>query len=776
MADIAQIGFAADTSALKDAKASLDALPPSAAKSERAANKLGITLGKVDASADKLTAAASGLVTAADKLSKVLDAQATAAGRAAAGTGKTEAAARTATVAMTGMTVAASKVSVTFNQIDGAATAAAGALNTTAAAAGRAGVQMDQLDAHVAAYRANLRQMKIDQMAAGQAMGDYSAHVMAYRDHLDTLGSSAKRTGQQIKFTATEGLNASRQLADIGVTAAMGMSPFMIAIQQGPQLFDILQMKALQTGNTIGAVFKAAGVAIWTALAPLLPLILGVAAVAGTIAAGFALGARQINASNKDIVGGLDLTEKQLKKVKKAGVDTTVTMTDTFNAFFQVIGDRLKSAFDGPLKDMKKAFNDSMNDITGFGRWAIKDVVGTFVGGYYAIVALWNNMPKTFSGIGSLVANAFIASFEVLINRMLEQVNGINKKLNEALKAAGIGFQFQMFEPVKLGRVANKEASVAADAIAKGYQEGYAKAGKATDRFFADVSKRAVANRKKAILAAAGDAEKGPKDKKPKAKKEKFDDGIERITPASWDPSVMRDLNVPTTVDLSPFPIKALDDYVARWRAAVEDAKQITKGFVTDLRTNLMNGQNLFSSFANAALAALNKIADKLLDNALNAGLNSLFGGGGIGGAFASLFNTGSSSAAGGIAATASNIGFSGSGITAFAKGDAFANKPTAFAYGAGNIGVMGEAGPEAVMPLQRGPDGSLGVQMYGGRGDTQQVAISVAVEEGALFRPVVRQIADESSSDAMQEGIRQYDAQMPARVQQIASDDRVRG
>jgi phage-related minor tail protein len=34
----------------------------------------------------------------------------------------------------------------------------------------------------------------------------------------------------------------------------------------------------------------------------------------------------------------------------------------------------------------------------------------------------------------------------------------------------------------------------------------------------------------------------------------------------------------------------------------------------------------------------------------------------------------------------------------------------------------MGEAGPEAVMPLHRGPDGSLGVKMSGGGGTTAVV------------------------------------------------------
>jgi phage-related minor tail protein len=48
-----------------------------------------------------------------------------------------------------------------------------------------------------------------------------------------------------------------------------------------------------------------------------------------------------------------------------------------------------------------------------------------------------------------------------------------------------------------------------------------------------------------------------------------------------------------------------------------------------------------------------------------------------------------------------------------YAKGGAFTNsivsKPTAF-QGAGGLGVMGEAGPEAILPLTRTSSGALGV------------------------------------------------------------------
>jgi tape measure domain-containing protein len=75
----------------------------------------------------------------------------------------------------------------------------------------------------------------------------------------------------------------------------------------------------------------------------------------------------------------------------------------------------------------------------------------------------------------------------------------------------------------------------------------------------------------------------------------------------------------------------------------------------------------------------------------------------------------------------------------AFAKGDTFANgiakfsrggvvyDPTMFKFaqgGAMRTGVMGEAGPEAIMPLRRGRDGNLGVMSSGG--GTTNVVVNV--------------------------------------------------
>lgn len=53
-------------------------------------------------------------------------------------------------------------------------------------------------------------------------------------------------------------------------------------------------------------------------------------------------------------------------------------------------------------------------------------------------------------------------------------------------------------------------------------------------------------------------------------------------------------------------------------------------------------------------------------------------------------------------------------GLKKFASGGVV-DSPTMFGYGSGKRGLMGEAGPEAILPLKRGSDGKLGVASSGG-------------------------------------------------------------
>jgi phage-related minor tail protein len=151
-------------------------------------------------------------------------------------------------------------------------------------------------------------------------------------------------------------------------------------------------------------------------------------------------------------------------------------------------------------------------------------------------------------------------------------------------------------------------------------------------------------------------------------------------------------------------------------------------------------GQSLFdaargaTSLSDAFRKLAGSIADAveqalLLGQGPLAGIFGTAGGGNSGGLLGSLFSglfgflgggTGAAAATGAPIAIASlfsakgNV-FANDNLVPFARGGII-DHPALFRFAKGT-GLMGEAGPEAIMPLKRGPDGSLGVQMHGGSG-----------------------------------------------------------
>lgn len=115
------------------------------------------------------------------------------------------------------------------------------------------------------------------------------------------------------------------------------------------------------------------------------------------------------------------------------------------------------------------------------------------------------------------------------------------------------------------------------------------------------------------------------------------------------------------------------------------------KGAEDALVNFVMTGKMSFASFANAILSDLARIAIR------KAIIQPLVGA--IGGLF---------SAAPAAASANGNV-FSGGALQAFATGG-IVNSPMVFPMANGGTGLMGEAGPEAIMPLKRDSSGRLGV------------------------------------------------------------------
>lgn len=157
-------------------------------------------------------------------------------------------------------------------------------------------------------------------------------------------------------------------------------------------------------------------------------------------------------------------------------------------------------------------------------------------------------------------------------------------------------------------------------------------------------------------------------------------------------------------------------------RAAVERTQEIARGLADDItepiKEALKSGELSWQTFASAISGIAQNLANRLIDNAFKPIEDALFrafsgagtgGGGGLFGwltsALGGLFGIGGTFARGGAFGQAGEI-------TAFASGGVV-SRPTVFPFARG-IGLMGEAGPEAILPLRRGRGGRLGVEASG--------------------------------------------------------------
>jgi phage-related minor tail protein len=71
--------------------------------------------------------------------------------------------------------------------------------------------------------------------------------------------------------------------------------------------------------------------------------------------------------------------------------------------------------------------------------------------------------------------------------------------------------------------------------------------------------------------------------------------------------------------------------------------------------------------------------------------------------------------------------------VKPFASGGVIGT-PTYFPLASGGLGLAGEAGPEAIMPLSRGADGQLGISMNGGTAPAN-ISVQIATPDPGSFR-----------------------------------------
>ena len=176
----------------------------------------------------------------------------------------------------------------------------------------------------------------------------------------------------------------------------------------------------------------------------------------------------------------------------------------------------------------------------------------------------------------------------------------------------------------------------------------------------------------------------------------------------------------------------AFNAELARVRATFErtghDVATLDRGISLGLRRAIkgavVDGDSLSDS--------LRSMANAMVNTAFNAAVKPVTDH--VGG----LLAQGVGGLVGGLFPFEKGASFAQGRVQPFANGGVVSG-PTTFPM-RGGMGLMGEAGPEAIMPLARGPDGKLGVR--GGGGGAVSVVMNITTPDAEGFRRSQGQIA----------------------------------
>lgn len=645
--------------------------------------------------------------------------------------------------------------------------------------------------------------------------------------------------------------NIAAQFQDIGVTAAMGMNPLQIALQQGTQLSAVFeQMKA--SGQSAASGLATAFASI---VSPISLVTIGVIAL---VAAGLqmvdwsksAAWAIDLLADNLEmiapyavaaagaitlmyapsIVTGLVHLIALIARVGTAALAAAGSFTAAWLAAMGPVGCIIAGL--GAVAAAAFLLRDQIKSAIGVDVVAVFTAAGNFIinsfeAAYSDVKFIWSNFGDMMGAVVVGGVNIAIRAINDLIDKARE---GIDKLIDYANQLPGVNIS-----PLGPGGAGIKELdNPYADRLSR------ANAGHATE-----IERIMGQDRLGQFGAAIGEGasfasdkfrelsdwmtkvdEKDKKSRRGKTNEEKAARRYDRLVRGAEQFIAAQELErqamfmteeaaaalryeqdllnqaANANIKLTPeqtAQLRSLAQEMAgaeaqtyRLREALDFAKDLAKGFASDFRSafaearseGLSTWDSFWRGMADAAVNALDKIVDKLMNDVMDAifqvnSAGSSRGGGGILGFLGGLFGGGS----GGFSAfehawTAAVPGlwarggaFDGSGVVPFAKGAAFTNsivsRPTLFPFAKG-IGLMGEAGPEAIMPLRRGADGRLGVSATNSNQGSQPV-----------YAPVYQIDAREASDgveDKIKRVLRDHDRQSYQRFLRDYSEAQKRG
>ncbi|MBA8846271.1 hypothetical protein FHW02_004361 [Ochrobactrum sp. RH1CCR137] len=630
--------------------------------------------------------------------------------------------------------------------------------------------------------------------------------------------------------------NIAAQFQDIAVSAQMGMGAFQIGLQQGTQLAAVISMMENPLRGlgaafmsvispvsllTIGLVsLSAAGLQMvdWPkrtaqALIFLADNLKAIAPYAATAAAALAL----IYAPS--VIAGMVTLIAWMGRVSVAAISMGASFALANPATALVAGFAAAVIATNLFRDeLTRIFG---LDIVGAAKSGVNAIIGVFVGSYNAIVNGWSALPGAFADLSIQVANNFLGGIQYMVRETVSLVNGmiisINGSLRNGFEALGMDRegapQFPDLGPLRNYKISQIENPYAGQAQA--FDNGVLKSiqdAQKTDYvggMYSAIESGASAAADKLRELAKGLTDVDDKSKKGRKRRGKTDaeyyqdiiDGADRriasllveqqalgmteeaANALRYEQEMLNQAQQ-HGIDLTPKQadyikmlagtMAGLESAIQKTQDAINFAKDTTKGFFSDMADGLANGRGLWGALADAAVNAINKIADALIDS----GIESLFGGGGISKWIGSLFGGGG---VGGAADPWSGLRLASGG---YVTGPGSATSDSIPAWLSNGEFVMNAKATKAFGPwLQAMNDNKVRGFAYGGPVDGNVVSIPShstlpSVREAAVaggqqtvriitetrfvndgnFQNYIKSEVEEGSAKTFKAGIQKYD------------------
>lgn len=532
--------------------------------------------------------------------------------------------------------------------------------------------------------------------AAAKAYATEGAAAASASKQIEMMNRAANQNGKGAGGRGNVA-NIAAQFQDIAVSAQMGMGPMQIALQQGTQLaavlstlenpvkglgeafLSVLSPVSLVTIAVIALVAALLQFVNWSKLAQ--SALIAVAEVLEPIAPYAVAAAAALTLIYAPaIIGGIvSLIALLGRLVVQLGIVAgAFALANPVVAFVAGIAAAVAAA---------NFFRDELTqifgrDIVAEAKNGVNAVIGAFLGGYEAIKAVWANLPAAISDFVYSTAKKVIDGIESMVQKAIDGLNNLINKY--ALWTASIGqplspetYNSMIIPPVEFGHPENPNPG-AAGAAMRAAQDAYNSA-QGTD--YVGKGIEAIGEYASTAAGKIKDLAKGLTEVDAKSKKragksdlEKYDDivkGAERQIVAleaerdalgltaeaaaalRYETQFLNEAQQRgiSLTDAQKSELSALAQVMAsveaetvRMGEAIEVSKMLTHSFFDDFFAGIERGKSVWESFGDAALGVLDRIADKLLTDVIDAVFqvgNAGKGGGGLLGLLGGLFSSG---------------------------------------------------------------------------------------------------------------------------------------